>query len=467
VGDRRSTRAKDVPKNPHIRRPIDTRRQYLSYSFDAFTMSSRLPAHTRSPAEVVPSPSRCASRPPTSTTHFCVVTETFAPEINGVALTLRRLVEGLRQAGHVVSVVRPRQVSDSTTTLARSAGLDRKVRGSTVLVRGLPVPGYRGVQMGLPATGRLLAAWTAHRPDAIYVATEGPLGWSAVRAARRLRIPVFSGFHTNFHRYADFYGASWLRAALERYLRHLHNATDATIVASQGMRAIVGAMGISPVRVLERGVDCARFSPAHRSTELRRHWGATDDDVVVAHVGRIAAEKNVGLALEAYRAVRRGVAHARCIVVGDGPVRATLERQHRDVVFCGVRTGHDLAAHYASADIFLFPSETDTFGNVVLEAMASGLAVVAFDYAAAGRHIRSDENGVLVALGDHDAYIRRAVQVVARAGTLADMRREARATMLPLEWSAVVSRFSDVLSGGRDEAGAGAPVAEAPWEATA
>lgn len=336
-----------------------------------------------------------------------------------------------------------------------------------MLVRGLPVPGYRGVQMGLPATSRLLAAWTAHRPDVIYVATEGPLGWSAVRAARRLRIPVFSGFHTNFHRYVDFYSASWLRAVLERYLRHLHNTTDATIVASQGMHAVVGAMGISPVRVLERGVDCDRFSPAHRSADLRRHWGVADDDVVMAHVGRIAAEKNVGLALEAYRAVRRGASRVRCIVVGDGPVRASLERQHRDVVFCGVRTGADLAAHYASADVFLFPSETDTFGNVVLEAMASGLAVVAFDDAAASRHIRSHENGVLVALGDHDAYIRSVVQLVSRAGTLDDMRRQARATMLPLEWPIVVRRFSDMLSGGRDAIGAAAAVAAAPWEATA
>ncbi len=420
-------------------------------------MSSCIPTHA--PARAEGGPFEEPRRPHGSARHYCVVTETFTPEINGVALTLRRLVEGLRQTGHFVSVVRPRQASDVGTTRAPGA--------STLLVRGLPVPGYRGVQIGVPAVGRLLRAWSTDRPDAIYVATEGPLGWSAVRAARRLRIPVFSGFHTNFHRYADFYGASWLRAGLERYLRHLHNATDATVVASEDMRKTVGAMGIAGVRVLERGVDCDRFSPVHRSAELRRQWGAGGEDVVVAHVGRLAAEKNVDLALAAYRAMRRGASSVRCIVVGDGPVRGLLERQHRDVVFCGVRTGDDLAAHYASADVFLFPSETDTFGNVVLEAMASGLAVVAFDYAAAGRYIRSDENGVLVDLDDHDAYIRSAVALVSRAGTLADMRRQARATVQPLEWSMVIRRFSDMLDGGREVDAAGAPVSAAPWEATA
>lgn len=422
-------------------------------------MSRRQSAHALSRGRVVggATPSPRARLGPQK--HFCIVTETYAPEINGVALTLRYLTDGLRDEGHVVTVVRPRQQTDADVTPQHAP--------STVLVRGLPVPGYRGVQMGLPAPSTLLQTWTANPPDAVYVATEGPLGWSAVRVARRLGIPVFSGFHTNFHRYAAFYGAGWLRTGLERYLRYVHNATDATLVASEDMLATVSAMGIARACILDRGVDCDRFSPVHRSAALRRHWGAGDDDVVVAHVGRIAAEKNVELALEAYRAVRRGASFTRAIVVGDGPIRASLERQHRDVIFCGVRTGAELAAHYASADVFLFPSETDTFGNVVLEAMASGLAVVAFDCAAAGRHIRSDENGVLVRPGDHDAYIRSVVGLVSRAGTHSAMRRQARATMEPLRWSSVVRRFGELLSGRRDETVTAAPAAAAPWEATA
>src|SRR5262249_48169803 len=291
---------------------------------------------------------------------------------------------------------------------------------------GVALPSYREVRIGLPAGGTLGRAWANRRPDAVYVATEGPLGWSAVRTARRLRVPVWSGYHTRFPDYARHYGAGWLEPAAWGYLRWFHNRTRGTLVAGAALRDELVGAGFARVSVLGRGVDGERFSPARRSAARRARWGAGDSDLVALYVGRLAAEKNIPLAVEAYRAMRRVRGRTRLVVVGDGPLRSRLERAHPEVVFCGMRTGVDLAAHYASADVFLFPSETETFGNVTLEAMASGLAVVAYDYAAAGAHVVHGVSGVLAPRGDGRAYVEGAAALATRPDDLPALRRAAR-----------------------------------------
>src|SRR5262249_31691815 len=148
--------------------------------------------------------------------------------------------------------------------------------------------------------------WTRQRPDAVYVTTEGPLGYSAVRTARRLGIPVFSGFHTNFDAYAKFYGVPWLQQAASTYLRHFHNRTAGTLVATGDLRARLSARGFKGVPILARGVDVRLFTPRRRCPALRAEWGASEQGLVVLHVGRIAPEKNLPLAVEAYRAMQRG-----------------------------------------------------------------------------------------------------------------------------------------------------------------
>jgi glycosyltransferase involved in cell wall biosynthesis len=366
------------------------------------------------------------------TGHIALVTETYPPEINGVALTLARLANGLRARGHVVSMVRPRRRGD--TADAR-----------TMLTAGLPLPGYRSVRFGLPAGGALCATWGTRRPDVIYVATEGPLGLSAVRAANALALPVVSGFHTNFDRYVEHYGARWLRGLVTAYLRRFHNQTTTTLVATDDLRASLRAMRFRNVEVLGRGVDCALFTPARRSPALRAAWGVSDEDVVVAYVGRVAAEKNIDLAIDAYRSMQAVHPRIRFVVIGDGPACERLRRAHPDAIFCGFRTGEELAAHYASADVFLFPSDTETFGAVTLEAMASGLGVIAYDYAAAREHLTHGEDGLLVPYRDRRAFIANAVRIVSAPGLLARIRRTARNTMLPLDWGRVVERFESVL----------------------
>ncbi len=326
--------------------------------------------------------------------------------------------------------------------------VDRDHRDAALtLVRGLPVRGYRGLRFGLPAHARLRAGWTGRPPDVIYVATEGPLGWSAVRTARALGLPVLGGFHTNFHGYAKHYRAAWLEHGIARYLRRFHNRTDGTLAPTADLGDRLRASGFRNVSVLGRGVDGRLFNPARRSAALRAEWGAAERDVVALYVGRLAPEKNVELAVAAYRSMRRAAGSVRGVVVGDGPLRERLEAEHPDLLFRGVLTGEPIAEHYASADVFLFPSETETFGNVTLEAMASGLAGVAYDYAAARVHVTSGWTGLLAPYGNAVAFVEAAVTLARAPEQLARIRVRVRESVTHLHWDHVVARFEAWLAG--------------------
>ncbi|HNI83207.1 MAG TPA: glycosyltransferase family 1 protein, partial [Rhodocyclaceae bacterium] len=293
-----------------------------------------------------------------------VVTETYPPEINGVAMTTGRMVDGLVAAGHRVDLIRPRQAHEGGVVLDAD-GTDGV---EEMLSRGIPIPRYANLQLGLPARKVLLRHWSVQRPDVVQVVTEGPLGWSALAAARKLHLPVISEFHTNFHRYSGHYGIGWLKRPIAAYLRKFHNRADLTLVPTRALRDELAGHGIPRVDVVSRGVDTLLFDPARRSAELRRSWGVGPDDLVVLYVGRIAPEKNLALLEQAYVALKARVPAARLVMVGSGPAQAGMRGRLPDVIFAGPQVGEQLAAHFASGDVFLFPSLTETYGNVVAEA---------------------------------------------------------------------------------------------------
>ena len=308
-----------------------------------------------------------------------VVTETYPPEINGVAMTTGRMVDGLVAAGHRVDLIRPRQAHEGGAILSGD-GIDGV---EEMLSRGIPLPRYANLQMGLPARKVLLRRWSLQRPDVVQVVTEGPLGWSALTAARKLGLPVISEFHTNFHRYSGHYGVGWLKRPIAAYLRKFHNRADLTLVPTRALCDELAAQGIPRVDVVSRGVDTRLYDPARRSEALRRSWGLGPDDLAVLYVGRIAPEKNLALLERAFEAILARRPEARLIMVGSGPALQGMRARQPRAIFTGPQTGELLAAHYASGDLFLFPSLTETYGNVVAEALASGLPVVAYRDAAA------------------------------------------------------------------------------------
>lgn len=366
-----------------------------------------------------------------------IVTETWPPEINGVALTVQMLARGLLSLRHAVELVRPRQAR------ATDAGGDGALEQH--LLPGAALPPYPGLRFGLPARRHLLRHWTQRRPDALYIATEGPLGWSALAAARRLGIPACTGFHTRFDDFAAHYGVGFLAPVVFAYLRRFHNHAAATLVPTTELVRFLGANGFRNVHLLRRAVDAALFDPARRDESLRAAWGLAPDDLAVVHVGRIAPEKNLELALRAFDAIRTRHPRARFVVVGDGPAREALAAAHPRIVFAGAKRDDDLARHYASGDLFLFPSRTETFGNVTIEALASGLPVVAFDYGAAREHIRDDAAGARVASGDDDAFVAAAVRIADREAAARTPRERVRAAVTGTRVADVAAQFAGLL----------------------
>ena len=366
---------------------------------------------------------------------LAVVTETYPPELNGVALTVAHSVRYLRAQGHSVTVLRPRQPGEAKHRTANEC-----------LLPGIGLPLYQGVQFGLPVVLQLKRRWSADRPQLVHIATEGPLGWAALHVARRLGIPVTTDYRTQFHRYSVHYGVGLLAPAIEAYLRRFHNRADTTFVSTDCLRAELATRGYRNVVTVGRGIDTKLFNPARRDAGLRASWGVGPHDVAVLYVGRLAPEKNLDLAARAYEAVHRRCPRARMIWVGDGPARARLQRAYPQHLFCGAISGEALAAHYASADLFVFPSLTETFGNVTLEALASGLAVLAYDYGAAGQHATDGRDARLVPYGDVDAYLGAALELAASSDLRARLRAAAPHAAAPLAWPRVLAPFEAHLA---------------------
>lgn len=367
-----------------------------------------------------------------------IVTETYPPEINGVALTVQSLAHGLRGRGHEVQLIRPRQPASS-----KDGG---EIVIDDVQVGGAAIPRYPGLRFGWPARRRLERLWRTRRPDAIYVATEGPLGHSALRAARRLGIPTSTGFHTRFDDFARFYGVGWLTPLVFAWLRHFHAHSAATLVPTQELAEFLRGRGFGAVRLLRRAVDTQLFDPARRCESLRLGWGLTDDELAVVYVGRVAPEKNLELNVRAFRALQQQRPQARYVWIGDGPARAELARANPDFIFCGSLRGDVLATHFASCDLFLFASLSETFGNVTLEAMASGVATVAFDYGAAREHMVDGVNGRRVTCGDADAFVAAAVALASDAAQRRAQAAAARDAVMHLSPQSVTDHFAELLA---------------------
>lgn len=360
------------------------------------------------------------------TAPLCVslVTETFPPEINGVANTLRQMRDGLLAAGCCVQLVRPRQAADK----AMSDEVD------VLLTRGLPIPGYPGLRFGLPAAKALKQQWQTQPPDLVYIATEGPLGRSALHTAQQLGIPVLSGMHTHFDRYSSHYRMGLIAPWVAKYLRRFHNHCDGTLVPTRAMADDLAKQRFADVQIWPRGVDAGLFDPGKRNEALRASWGLSPKQLAVIYVGRLAPEKNVALALQSYLAIKAEIPSARMIWVGDGPARRRLQQDCPDSHFAGSRTGEDLAQHYASGDLFLFPSLTETFGNVVLEAMASGLPVLAYHDAAAAELIQSGHNGHTVQANNPLDFVTCAMDLAQNLDRCRRLGRAARQQALRHDW---------------------------------
>ena len=368
---------------------------------------------------------------------IAVVTETWPPEVNGVAMTLAKLVQGLSHRNHDVQLIRPRQTK--TDSPMSDASLEE------VLMRGMPIPRYPELKLGLPSKKTLVKTWTLRRPDVVHIATEGPLGWSALQAAKVLKLPVTSDFRTNFQSYSKHYGVGWLRKPIVAYLRKFHNATACTMVPTRELMRTLSQNGFANLKVVSRGVDTKLFNIAKRDTSLRSSWGATEDTKVLISVGRMAPEKNLDQVLKTYDALKSTGQAFKLVMVGDGPLKEQFQKRYPEIIFPGMLSQTNLAAYYASSDLFIFPSQTETFGNVTLEALASGIPVLAFDCAAARDWVQTGVNGWLIAENNPEGFAAQAVTVFNSKDLLDQITQSTRQQVVHLDWDQIAEQVESVF----------------------
>lgn len=315
------------------------------------------PAHVRPP---LPAPMLHGLR-------LALFTDTYPPQLNGVTRTLERLVDEVRRRGGECKVF-----------TVQAAGTPRP---AAVRWRSVPFPAYPEIRLAWPGRRAALAELRRFRPTLAHAATPGGVGLAGRSAARALGIPFVASYHTNLAAYASYYRLGALSGPGWQLLRWFHAGAVRTYCPTQAAADELASRGFPRLAVWGRGVDAARFSPAHRSRAFRAWLGVGPDELLVLHVGRLAAEKDIQVALEAVRRLRSSrIGRIRLVLVGEGPHGDVCQRLAPEgTVFTGRLEGERLATAYASADLAVFPSRTDTLGNVLLEAMASGLPVVAAD----------------------------------------------------------------------------------------
>jgi glycosyltransferase involved in cell wall biosynthesis len=358
---------------------------------------------------------------------IALVSETWFPQVNGVSRSLEKLVEHLLAAGDRVRLFIPRYPRE-----IRPAGTD------AVTFPSLPLPFYREVRVPLATRALLRRELSAFAPDVVHIATEGPLGRAALRAAAELALPTVSSYHTNFCDYLAHYGTPWLERLAWGYLRNFHNATAATFCPTPSIRGLLQRQGFERVAVWSRGVDAERFHPGKRDPGLRHRYGIAENAVVLAYCGRLAAEKNLPVLLAAWQRISHLRPEAHLLLIGDGPLRSELETKKTPrTTFTGYLHGEELARHYAAADLFVFPSLSETFGNVLLEAMASGLPVLAFSAPGPVDIVRSGETGWLVEETGAEPLAAAADRLLADRERLGRLGAHARRYAAAQRWEAI------------------------------
>ncbi|MCX5761225.1 MAG: glycosyltransferase family 1 protein [Gemmatimonadetes bacterium] len=359
-----------------------------------------------------------------------IFTDTFAPQVNGVARTLDRLAEALRERGGSATVV----TVDMPASEAEALPEDRDV----VRWPAVPFWAYPELRIAAPRVREARRLLRALKPDVVHVATPFGIGLAARAAALAEGIPLVSSYHTDFSSYLSHYGLQALSGVAWPYLRWFHNSAHRTFVPTEIGAEALRAQGFQRLRVWARGVDLIRFSPRYRSQALRTAMGVGERDILLVSVGRLAAEKGVDTILAAAaRLVATGGPKVRVAFAGDGPAESRYRASAPPgTVFAGRLTGDALSEFYASADGFIFASTTDTFGNVLLEAMASGLPIIAPD-AGATTEVAHAGNAMLVPAHDPAALASAMQRLASDASLRQTMREQALECAASRDWGRV------------------------------
>jgi glycosyltransferase involved in cell wall biosynthesis len=360
---------------------------------------------------------------------IAVFTDTYPNDVNGVARTLGMLVDHAAMRGHEVLLVTPRVSKEPAPAAVRH--LQRP---------GVPIPIYPDLQLALGMDRECRRTLAAFAPDLVHVATESTVGFSGRRWAVRAGVPLVTSFHTNFPAYLRDYRMGPLEPLLWRYLRWFHAASLVTFCPSWDTLEKLRAHGFHPrLRVWSRGVDTALFSPARRDPAVRARIAPGAQRILV-YVGRLAAEKRVDFLLDVFPHVAAATGPGTALVfVGGGPAAERLRaRAPAGVHFTGFLRGEELAEAYAAGDVFVFASDTETFGNVVLEALSSGLPAVVVDEGGVKETVIPGRTGIRVPVGDVAGFAAACVELLDDGEQRRRLSEGARREALSRDWDAIL-----------------------------
>lgn len=359
---------------------------------------------------------------------IALFSEVYWPMVSGVGVTLRNLTRALEARGHRVRVYTATYQSPDRSPIPAEVHQSPSV----------PLFLYPDVQWAFPRAKEVAADLAAFAPDVVHVATEFAMGLAGLKAAKTLGVPVVASAHTDYGKYVSRYGVEWAWAMGWMYLKWFYGKTERVLCPSRVYEQHLRSRGIERTGIWTRGIDEQVFNPRHRSAQYRELFGVGPDDLLVTYVGRLAAEKDLTRLLAAWDALGARRRNAQLVLVGQGPMaKEIVARKLPGVHLTGLLTGQDLSEAYASADIFAFPSTTETFGNVVLEGMASGLASVVAGAGGMLDFCEDGANSLLVRPGDTAHLTEQLARVIGDAGLRATLTAGGLATAHGRRWDAI------------------------------
>ncbi|MFN8653564.1 MAG: glycosyltransferase family 1 protein [Gemmatimonadales bacterium] len=378
---------------------------------------------------------------------IAIFSEVYWPMVSGVGVTLDRLVSALQDRGHEVRVY-----SASYAIPEGEAERPEAHRSPSV-----PLFLYPDVQWAFPRQQELVDDLARFRPDVVHVATEFAMGLAGIKAAGQLGLPVIASAHTDYVKYAARYGVRWVLGMGYVYLRWFYSHAHKVLVPSRLFEETLRQRGVRHTGLWTRGVDPRHFHPRFRSEAYRARFGVGPDDLLVTYIGRLAREKDIQRLVRSWEAVRSERGNAQLVLVGQGPMAEGLRRRPvPGVHLTGLLSGDALSEAYASADLFIFPSQTETFGNSLLEAMASGLPSLAVAAGGVQEFARDGQNALLVDPREGRSLTEGLSRLLRDAGLRTRLAEGGLATAAERNWDAIydqlIADYAEVAARKRKEA---------------